>query len=311
MSSKTKLAESQITTLLAVCVFLPCLLKAQAKPVEPEYCKLLQPSALDRLALPEWLLGSGDILKQQGCWFSYNRLGRKVLERSLLPASLKARLALNLASSAFYQGDYDRCLDLALTAQGLAQQQMSAQHTLKVQVESRYLQSAVARVRQQPEAVPLAEQALALAKAAPGNNDFLVAKSLYNLGAALTDVAPVDSDRAQAVFAEAEKRFYLSGNQYDTVRSVIRQARVLYLNRRYHEALDRLDTVADQLEQPRSKILFYHQRAKILVSIKNWKRAQADAEIALQLAELLGAEKDRERIRDVIQQIKRGMVQIQ
>ena len=275
----------------------------QANTVEPDYCKLLQPSSVDRLALPEWLLGSGDMLKQQGCWGSYNKLGAEVLDRTSLAPELRGRLALKLASSSFYSGDYERCLELALLASALSGQQPTAQKILRTQVESLYLQSAVARVNQQTSAVTLAEEALALAETSMEDRDFLVAKSLYNLGAALTDVSPVDLSRANKAFIEAEKRFTLAGSQYDQVRSVIRQARVLYLKQRYQEALDRLNTVEDLLEQPRSKMLFFQQRSKILVAMKHWQQAQENADIALELAQVLGAEKDQRRIQELLNSI--------
>lgn len=284
---------------LVLCSGMACLLP-QADSTEPEYCKLLRPSALDRLALPEWLLGSGDILKQQGCWVSHSRLGEEVLARPDLREDLRGRLALSLASSAFYLGDYDRCLGLALSARQLVDNQKSPQRQLRARVESGYLRSAVARVRKQPEAVPLAEQALKMAKAEPDSDDFLVAKSLYNLGAALTDVEPVDLVRAYQAFVEAEKRFRFAGSQYDVVRSVIRQARVLYLQADYHGALNRLNSITDQLGRPRGKMLFYYQRAKIYKALKRWQDAKADIDIALELASMLGADQDQRRIRELL-----------
>lgn len=272
------------------------------KMSEPEYCQLLQPSASDRLALSAWMLGSGDALKRQGCWKSHIYWGELAIQEILGSDNIERQqlLVLKLASSYFYLGDYDSFQKVVLYAETL----IVPEKHWKAQVEILYLSSALARVRKQKDAVFLVEQALLVLDKQTENTDFLRAKVLYNLGGALTDGVDTDYGRAVKVLKQAEHLFRKMGDQYDLNRAVIRVARVLYLQGHYSRALAELNTIHGQLESPRGRMLYFQQRAKVLMAMKNWKEADRDAKRGFDLALVLSAEKDQKRIREIQAEIR-------
>lgn len=267
---------------------------------EPDYCQLLQPSAADRRALPPWMLGSGESLKRLGCWRSHIYWGRKALTAAEKDKNTdwQRSLLLSMASSYFYLGDYDQCLELANRAEVLSDSKVH----WRQRVEALYMRSAVARVKQQNHSVSLAEQALDMLDQHREHTTFLKGKVLYNLGAALTDGATIDLERASKVLTEAEKIFRKESSRYDLVRTVIRLARVEYLKGHYESALTTLNSMQYKLGTPRSRMLFYQQRARVLQALKHWDRAGMDIERARDLAQILGAKADMERISQLQQQ---------
>ena len=268
--------------------------KALNHAEEPSYCQSLQPSAADRLSLPEWVLGSGSVLKRQGCWKSHIHWGERALEevRKGKQFSQERALLLSLASSYFYLGEYTFCLSFAKAAETLSDPKKDWRSI----VESLYLQSAVARVKNDGRAVSLAEEALAIIDRQKKPAPFLRGKVLYNLAAALTDGKERSLERAREALMNAETLFRETGNQYDVVRTVIRLARVSYLQGHYNQALTRLNGIQFQLGPPRTRMLFYQQRAKVLLAMKEWQKAEEDAEKAKELAMALDASKDLDRI---------------
>ena len=268
--------------------------KALNHAEEPSYCQSLQPSTADRLSLPEWVLGSGSVLKRQGCWKSHIHWGERALEevRKRKQFSQERALLLSLASSYFYMGEYTLCLSFAKAAETLSDPKKDWRSI----VESLYLQSAFARVKNDGRAVSLAEEALAIIDRQKEPAPFLRGKVLYNLAAALTDGKERSLERAREALMNAETLFRETGNQYDVVRTVIRLARVSYLQGHYNQALTRLNGIQFQLGPPRTRMLFYQQRAKVLLTMKEWQKAEADAEKAKELAMALDARKDLDRI---------------
>ncbi|UYM15128.1 tetratricopeptide repeat protein [Endozoicomonas euniceicola] len=268
--------------------------KALNHAEEPSYCQSLQPSAADRLALPEWVLGSGSVLKRQGCWKSHIHWGELALEtvRKHKQFSQERALLLSLASSFFYLGEYAHCLSFAKAAETLSDPKKDWRSI----VESLYLQSAVARAKNDGGAVSLAEKALPIIDQQKEPAPFLRGKVLYNLAAALTDGKERNLERAREALVNAETLFKEAGNQYDVVRAVIRLARVNYLQGRYSQALTRLNGIQFQLGPPRTRMLFYQQRAKVLLAMKEWQKAEVDAGKAKELAMALYARKDLDRI---------------
>ncbi|WP_354010188.1 hypothetical protein [Endozoicomonas lisbonensis] len=268
--------------------------KALNHAEEPSYCQSLQPSAADRLALPEWILGSDSVLKRQGCWKSHIHWGEQALKeaRKRKQFSQERALLLSLASSYFYLGEYALCLSFAKAAETLSDPKKDWRSI----VESLYLQSAVARVKNDGRAVSLAEKALAIIDRQKESAPLLRGKVLYNLAAALTDGKEQSLERAREALMNADTLFREEGNQYDVVRTVIRLARVSYLQGNYKQALTRLNGIQFQLGPPRTRMLFFQQRAKVLLAMKEWQKAEVDAEKAKELAMALDARKDLDRI---------------
>ncbi|AMO57446.1 hypothetical protein GZ77_15300 [Endozoicomonas montiporae] len=262
---------------------------------EPAHCQHLQPTDKDRLALSDWVLAQGAELKQQGCWKSHIYWGEQALKeaRKRKQFDQQRALLLSLASSFFYLGDYVRCLSFAKAAETLS----DPVKDWKTMVESLYLQSAVARVQSRGQAVKLAEKALSIIDQQKEPAEFLRGKVLYNLAAALTDGEEKNLARAREVLIQAEALFKEAGSQYDVSRTVIRLARVCYLQKDYDKALKRLNSIQSQLVQPRTRMLFFQQRAKVLLAMNEWQAAGEDIEKARELAVSLDARADLDRIK--------------
>ena len=269
---------------------------------EPGYCQLLQPSAGDRQGLAKWMLGSGAALKRLGCWRSHIYWGQKALATAEKDKKVdwQRSLLLSMASSYFYLGDYDQCQDLASRAEALSDDK---EHWRQL-VEALYIRSAVARVKQQDNSVSLVELALKMLDQHNEHRTFLRGKVLYNLGATLTDGVIIDLERAHTVLTGAEGIFRKEGSRYDLVRTVIRLARVDYLKGHYESALATLNSVQFKLGTPRSRMLFYQQRAKVQLALKHWDKAEKDIEKARDLAQALDAKVDLDRISQLQEQTK-------
>ena len=264
---------------------------------EPVFCQSLQPSISNQQSLDEWMTGPGFSLKYHGCWKSHIDWGHKGIEAARRKKNVhnERALLISLASSYFYLGDEEQCLTMAKQAQSLS----NPDRDWAVIVESLYLLSAVARVRNQKEAVKLNEQALTILEKQSVPSPFLRGKVLYNLAAALTDTDYTDSQRASTALQEAETLFRQTGSQFDVVRTVIRLARVDSLDGNNHQALKRLNQVQFQLDTFRTRMLFYYQRAKVFLALKHLEEAFRDVERAEELSISLDARKDNQRIQSL------------
>ena len=271
---------------------------------EPARCLELQPISDEPSDPVEWLIKNGEMLKKNGCWSTHVSLGERALKKTVIQKRQheELQLSLQLASSYFYLGNYRRCHELADLAVNLAKSAELWQET----IEGLYLKSAVARVNGKKQAVALSEEALDSAERHAADNPRLRAKILYNLGAALSDSDQPDLVRARTVLREASDIYRRIGSEdYEIVRTGLRLARVEYLRKNYRLALKEARAVKKYLQEPRAKMLYHYQIAKIEHRLKHWVTAREDALQGLALAQTLGAVKDRQRLEVLLEAVRK------
>ena len=284
--------------LVLLCVtFFTCSAVSQVQMSDDEsaICQKLQPPKDKPELLVDWLLQNDFKLKQEGCWQTHIRLGARGMEDAGMQSRFldRARIALNVASSYFYLGDYDNCRKLAEEASNYAREHKD----WKEYITSLYLLSGVSRAQGRKEAVYFAEKGMEELKKHQPNDRYLKAKILYNLGGALSDLAEPDLDRARIAMMESHTLYHELNNQYEIVRSGLRLARIDYLKGEYISALAVIQSVEVHLERPRSRMLYRYMMAKILHRMKKWDRAKTEALESLAWADRLNAKVDEERTR--------------
>ncbi|MGI9276509.1 MAG: hypothetical protein ACR2PT_16895 [Endozoicomonas sp.] len=243
------------------------------------------------------------MLKKHGCWSTHVDLGERALNTVVAkrrqPEELQ--LSLQLASSYFYLGNYRRCAELADAAGRIAKDS----GLWPERVESLYLKSAVARVNGDKNAVALSEEALNYSERHLPDDRRLRAKILYNLGAALTDSEKPDLVMARTWLKEASRTYHQQHDDYEIVRTGLRLARVEYLRKHYRQALKETLSVEKHLKEPRAKMLYHYQVAKIEHRLSHWSKAREEALQALALALSLEALKDRQRIEALLAVVRK------
>lgn len=294
-------AMLKLIPVIALLLF-PVSLLAGPASAEPARCLEMAPLVDDQVDLVSWLLKEGESLKKAGCWLTHVRLGEQALKEAAKKHRLvdRTRLAIQLASSHFYLGQYQQAKALAEEARVSADRQF----LWKELIESLYLLSACERVAGHPDAVKLAKEALGILEKKVPDQLFLRAKVLYNLGAAYSDGEDKDLPRARAALQEANSIYRQLDQPYDVVRTGLRLARVDYLKKNYASAFKEAKSLEPLLSDPRSHMLYHYQLGKILHRQKKWSQARSEAQQALSYARSLEARADQDRCEKLLEAIR-------
>ena len=284
-------------------IILPVFFLPATAVAEPSSCLELQPIADEQSDPVGWLIKNGEMLKKNGCWSTHVGLGASALQTVILQKRQREelQLSLQLASSYFYLGDYRRCGELADVASSIA----TDTGLWPERIESLYLKSAVARVNRKKSAVALSGEALAYSERYLPDNVRLRAKILYNLGAALTDSEQPDLTRARTRLQEASRIYHHQHDDYEIVRTGLRLARVEYLRKKYRQALKEAQSLERHLTEPRAKMLYHYQVAKIEHRLSHWATARQEALQGLALARSLGASKDLQKLETLLEAVRK------
>lgn len=274
---------------------------------EPEHCAAIKPPKSGKEPLIHWLLNNGSSeLKEHGCWEKHLELGNLALIQTDKKKDARSimQLSLQMASSAFYLGDYDHSFKLAESA---LEDSRQLKDTV-AETEALYLLSANARARGEPGAVALAQEALSVFQKASLDDPVLEGKIYFNLGAALSDTSPQQLDKSKQYLQKAYRLFSANQRSRDALRAGLRWVRVEYLQANFEEALKLFKSFGDHfskdVEGPRLQMLYDYQYAKVLHRLSQWREADARAQNAMKLAEQLNTTKDRERIEKLLKAIR-------
>lgn len=267
----------------------------QVSDEEPAICQQLQPPESKSEQLVDWLLQNGSKMKQEGCWQTYIQLGTQGMQEAAAQSRYqeRVRIAMDVSSMYFYLGDYDDCRKLAEEASNYAHEH----EDWDGYVSSLSLLSGVARAQGHKEAIDYAEKGMEVLQKQRSVDPYLEAKTLYNLGAALSDVGEPDLDRARVALVKSYALYHYLNNPYEIVRSGLRLARIDYLDGDYDRALTVIRSIEPLIEGARSQMLYHFMLAKIHHRKKNWGKARAEALESLALADRLNAKVDGERAR--------------
>ncbi len=290
---------------LSVSIYLP--------GAEPEGCDRLHPSVKTGTSMLEWLLLEEHNFKRLGCWKQHLQYGEKAIKEvetgkqpepgqqpePVQQQKLVMRLSLQMASSSFYLGNYEKAQQLADRGYQLAIRLRDKRR----QIEGLYLLSAIARSLGRTKAIELAEQSLMLYRQSAIQDKQLEAKVYMNLGAAFSDVSPPLLDKARHYLQKAYQQFLDEQHTPDALRAGLRVVRVDYLQNQLDSAHKRLNTLKVLVDTPRAEMLFAYQMAKVLHRQKQWGDAAFYANKAKRLAHTLNARKDGQRVNELLKAI--------
>ena len=265
------------------------------QPSVESRCSGIKPPATRDGAFVQWVISEGEAFKRLGCWKEHIHWGEEAINIASQAGDNKAMMALSiqLASTYFYLGDYQKCEDSARAANKAA----IALDDRIAEVQSLYLLSAAHRARGDSQSVRFAEQALRLCERYVPDDKALKAKVLFNLAAAESDVKPVQLDKAAIHLKDAGCLFKEEGKSHDVLRVGFRLARVQYLRGNYSEANKTIAGLKSYEKSPRNEMIYLYQLAKIEHRQSKWQEAAVSGNQAYRLAVQLDAKKDIERIK--------------
>ncbi len=217
-------------------------------------------------------------------WHSLVEIGEKALQEQS-----DAKIHARLASLYFYLGKYeamkthiDACMIESLDAA-----------SEELVVRSLYLLSAYHRINQHYTSAQQVIQK-ALTKARALNQPCLLAKVLFNAGAAEADHPQGDIDLAQKYYEEALT--YFSPDSDDAHRLLIRLGRIYFLKKEFYKLNPLLSNLSQANLAPRTRVHFYSLSAQVALANDAIEEGEKWIEKGLQLAKKMEMRKDYERL---------------
>ncbi|WP_330926758.1 hypothetical protein [Candidatus Sororendozoicomonas aggregata] len=252
-------------------------------------------------AFVQWVIDHEADFKKRCRWQEHLVLGQQAISiaQALKNHNAVTQLSIQLASTQFYQGNFEQCRQLAEQAQTIAR----ASGNRKGEIQSLYLLSAAERATKKPQAVATARHALTLCQQYLPENGMLRAKVLYNLAAAEMEAEPLKLDTALPRFKEADQLYEALGNSHDSLRVKRRMADIYLLKGQYGDAETLLSVIKVSLKSPREQMINAFQLAKAHYHLGQWRQAKTSIDSAYKLAIKLQAKADIDRIKALKQLI--------
>lgn len=222
-----------------------------------------------------------------------------------------AKIHAQLASSYFYLGEHELCLEHANKCQ-LISEYLDDPNFL---IRSLYLLSAHKRTQanlcsKSKEQAALFDEAKSLIHKAIKyfdrcNCDFLKAKVLFNAGAAYSDDPNGDLEIAISWYQEAMALFLSQDEYNDYSRTMIRLGKVWLLQHKYDELEKLLDQV-DPLRLPKkTKVHYQYLEAQYYIALKSYSKASCVILSAIDIATELGMKTDLSRLNILLEQMQK------
>ncbi len=249
----------------------------------------------------QWVINHEADFKKHCRWQEHIMLGEEAIRiaKALNNHNAVAQLSIQLASTQFYQGNFEQCRQLAEQAQTIAR----ASGSRKAEIQSLYLLSAAERATKEPQAMATAKHALTLCQQYLPEDGMLKAKVLYNLAAAEMEAESPILDRSLRHFKEAGHLFETFGQPRDSLRIKRRIAEIYLLQGQYSDAEKLLGVINASLKCPREKMINAFQLAKVQFHLGQWQQAKINIDSAYTKAIKLQAKADIQRIKALKQLI--------
>ncbi|WP_422134771.1 tetratricopeptide repeat protein [Endozoicomonas sp. ALD040] len=296
--------KAKCFVLLCAILFATPSVSGQASDEDPAVCQKFQPPESKSGQLVDWLLRNGYEMKEQGCWQTYIQLGPQGMQEAAMHSRFqdRVRIALAVASIYFYQGDYDQSRKVAEEASNYAQEH----EEWDGYIASLAHLSGVARAQGRDEAaLGYTKKGMGVIEKHPPVDPYLKAKTLYNLGAFLSDSNKPDLGRARIALVRSLALYHHLKNHYEIVRTHLRLARIDYLEGHYDSALIVIESVKKLealagAESPRTRMLTHYMAAKVHHRLENWDTARAEVLKSLALSDRMNAREDGKRARALL-----------
>jgi tetratricopeptide (TPR) repeat protein len=235
-------------------------------------------------------------LKEEAKWDEIILQGTRALDaaRRLGRPVDEAKIAAQLTSTSFYQGDYESALKYANCCHELSEHFEDK----RLFIRALYLESAVHRAlagkgqSSYSRAVAIAEEALDVYAQSGLDDPALLGKVYFNLGAALADNPEGDLSLAQKTYSKAINFFQQANAEEDVVRSMIRLGRVYLLQGKYGLLQCLIQELRSKALGPRSEMQLDYLEAQGKKALGEMAEAVEIAQRGLAIAERLGANED-------------------
>lgn len=222
--------------------------------------------------------------KKSEQWPSLLEIGEKALEEHSDP-----KIHARLASLYFYLGKYEEMkkhIDACIT-------ESLDDESQELLIRSLYLLSAYHRINKNYASAQHVIQK-ALTKARAYNQPCLLAKVLFNAGAAEADDPKGDCELAQKYYEEALT--YFSPDSDDAHRVLIRLGRIYFLKKEFYKLNPLLSNLSQTNLSPRTCVHFYYLSAQVALAKGMIEEAEKWIEKGLHLAKKMDMTKDYERL---------------
>jgi tetratricopeptide (TPR) repeat protein len=224
----------------------------------------------------------------------------------------EAKICAQLASTAFYSGEYTQVLIYVNRCQELSKNLIDPSLFLR----SLYLKSAVYRAFATKEkeeqtqqisflrAIETAEEAALIYTKKNINNINLQGKIYFNLGAAHADNPKGDLEKAAHCYFIALECFKKANAIDDCIRTNIRLGKIYLLQKQYDLSQQIIDEVRSQISNERLAMHADYLEAQLKLAINDIERARGIAENGLVRAEALGSKEDALRLSRLLRTIQ-------
>lgn len=223
----------------------------------------------------------------------------------------EAKICAQLTSTTFYQGDYQQALIYANRCHELAEDFEDP----SLFIRALYLESAVYRALAGKEAqefsqqklflraVEIAEGAAAVYSERKVNDNNLLGKIYFNLGAAHADNPKGNLEQASGCYFRAYHCFENANATDDIIRTSIRLGKIYLLQKQYGSCQKIIDEARRQIYTERLSMQADYLEAQLKLAISDTQEALQIAKRGLDRAISLGAKEDERRFQSLMQDI--------
>jgi tetratricopeptide (TPR) repeat protein len=266
-------------------------------------------SADDPIQILETYFKNFESLTKSEDWHGILSQGSLALEaarRAQRPQD-EARIYAQLTSTAFYLGDYDQALVYANHCHELSEKFEDP----ALFVRALYLESAVHRATagknggqaSYMRAVQIAEEALLVFQAKGIENNNLLGKIYFNLGAAHADNPKGDLVKAEMAYLRANQCYTAANANDDLIRTSIRLGKIYLLQKRHDLTEKVIHEVRPQIATERLKMHVDYLEAQFKIATNDIEEAIKIAKAGLARSQTLGAKEDGLRFVSLLHEI--------
>jgi tetratricopeptide (TPR) repeat protein len=247
-------------------------------------------------------------------WEEIISLGTEALKAVKITGrtGIEAKICAQLTSTAFYMGNYTSALNYANRCHELSKEFTDP----SLYIRSLYLESAIHRafaskhtdeeVQQKSfqHAVATAEEAIEVYSKSKVDNENLIGKVYFNLGAAHADNPKGDLEKAVLCYTTAVYHFKNVNAVDDIIRTHVRLGKVYLLQKKYQLTEEVIKEVRSQILCERLATHVDYLEAQFRYALNDFPNALIIANNGLARAKSLGADEEINRLTFLINRIK-------
>lgn len=264
-------------------------------------CSLKKAENTDGLI--DLLVDSGSQLKKNGLWKEHIHFSELALERCLAKDRMTdyAKIATQVASTYFYQGNYQECRNKASRAYDI----YAGSNSVAGQIACLYLLSAAERgLKNFDKSIAIAHAALAYFNEGDFEDNQLQAKVLFNLAAAYMDKDGPETAKAEELLTSCIILAEGAHDQDYALRASLRLCKTYLMQGKISPAKELLADLASRIPDQRAWMHYHYLFAQVLAKEGKKEEARKEALEAKQLAEHLQAKEDLARIDSFLSSLK-------